>query len=103
MRFVYGRQDMPDLLRAQEQCYLLTNGLGGYSSLSAAFSMSRGKAADLIAAGKVALDHMPCIKCDKAVGEESVVTARGFGKAVVRECSRVSKKGRIILVIDRYI
>lgn len=71
--------------------------------VSAAFSMSRGKAAELIAAGKVALDHMPCIKCDKPVGEESVVTARGFGKAVVRECSRVSKKGRIILVIDRYV
>lgn len=71
--------------------------------VSAAFSMSRGKAADLIAAGKVSLDHVPCIKCDKAVGEESVITARGFGKAVVRECSRISKKGRIILVMDRYV
>ena len=50
MRFVYGRQDMPDLLRAQEQCYLLTNGLGGYSSLSAAFSMSRGDQGLLVAA-----------------------------------------------------
>ncbi len=70
--------------------------------VSAAFSISRGRAAELIAAGKVSLDHMPCVKCDKAVGEESVLTARGFGKAVVRECSRVSKKGRIILIIDRY-
>ena len=41
MRFVYSRQDMPDLSRAQENCYLLTNGLGGYSALSAAFSMTR--------------------------------------------------------------
>lgn len=70
--------------------------------VSAAFSMSRGKAAELIAAGKVSLDHTPCIKSDKAVGQDSTITARGFGKAVVRECSRVSKKGRIILVIDRY-
>ena len=70
--------------------------------VSSAFSMSRGKAADLIAAGKVSLDHTPCIKGDKSVGQDSVITARGFGKAVVRECSRVSKKGRIILVIDRY-
>lgn len=70
--------------------------------VSSAFSMSRGKASDLINAGKVALDHMPCTKTDKAVGEGSVITARGFGKAVVRECSRLSKKGRIILVIDRY-
>ena len=71
--------------------------------VSAAFSMSRGKAADLIAAGTVALDHVACVKCDKTVVQGSTITARGFGKAVVRECSRVSKKGRIILVIDRYI
>lgn len=71
--------------------------------VSAAFSISRSKASDLIAAGKVSLDHAPCIKSDKAVGEGSTISARGFGKAVVRDCSRVSKKGRIILVIDRYI
>lgn len=70
--------------------------------VSSAFSISRGKAADLIAAGKVSLDHTPCIKGDKSVTQDSVITARGFGKAVVRECSRVSKKGRIILLIDRY-
>jgi len=70
--------------------------------ISSAFSMSRGKAADLIAAGKVSLDHTPCLKGDKSVSEGSVLTARGFGKAVVRECSRLSKKGRIILIIDRY-
>lgn len=70
--------------------------------ISSAFSMSRGKAADLIAAGKVSLDHTPCLKGDKSVSEGSILTARGFGKAVVRECSRLSKKGRIILIIDRY-
>ena len=37
------------------------------------------------------------------VGEADIISARGFGKAVVRECSRVSKKGRIILIMDRYI
>ncbi len=41
MHFLYGHQDMPTLDRAQENCYLLTNGLGGYSSLTAAFSAAR--------------------------------------------------------------
>lgn len=50
MRFIYGRQDMPTLARAQENCYLCANGLGGYSSLSAAFSMSRGDHGLLVAA-----------------------------------------------------
>lgn len=61
MRFVYGRQDMPDLLRAQEQCYLLTNGLGGYSSLSAAFSMSRGDQGLLVAARTAPNDRVALV------------------------------------------
>ena len=71
--------------------------------VSTAFSMARGKAAELIAAGRVSLNHIPCEKPDKTVGEADIISARGFGKAVVRECSRVSKKGRIILIMDRYI
>ena len=50
MRFVYGRQDAPDRIRAQENCYLLTNGLGGYSSLSGAFSMTRADQGLLVSA-----------------------------------------------------
>ena len=50
MRFVYGRQDAPNRVRAQENCYLLTNGLGGYSSLSGVFSMTRADHGLLVAA-----------------------------------------------------
>ena len=50
MNFIYGRQDMPSLMRAQENCFLLTNGMGGYASLSAAFSMSRSDHGLLVAA-----------------------------------------------------
>ncbi|MCD7758060.1 MAG: amylo-alpha-1,6-glucosidase [Clostridiales bacterium] len=32
MNFIYGKQDFPDLERGQETCWLLTNGLGGFSS-----------------------------------------------------------------------
>ena len=71
--------------------------------VSTAFGMSRGKAAELIAAGRVSLNHIPCEKPDKSVGEADTITGRGFGEAVVRECSRVSKKGRIILLMDRYV
>lgn len=71
--------------------------------VSTAFAMSRGRAAELIAAGKVSLDHVPCDKTDKPVACGAIITARGFGKAVVRECDRVSKKGRIILVMDRFV
>jgi len=68
-----------------------------------AFSMSRGRAAELIAAGKVSLDHVPCMKGDKAVEEGAVITARGFGKAKLTETGGLSKKGRIGIIIERYL
>lgn len=68
-----------------------------------AFSMSRGRAAELIAAGKVNLDHVPCIKGDKAVAEGAVITARGFGKAKLAQVGGLSKKGRIGITVERYL
>ncbi len=50
MRLIYGRQDMPDLSRAQEGCFLLTNGLGGYACLSHAYSMTRADQGLLVSA-----------------------------------------------------
>lgn len=68
-----------------------------------AFSMSRGRASELIAAGKVNLDHVPCLKGDKAVAEGAVITARGFGKAKLTQVGGLSRKGRIGITIERYV
>lgn len=43
MNFVYGKNHFTDIRRAQENCYLLTNRKGGYSSLSIAGSSSRNE------------------------------------------------------------
>ena len=61
MRFTYGRQDAPDRVRAQENCYLLTNGLGGYSSLSGAFSMTRADQGLLVAARTAPNDRVTLV------------------------------------------
>ncbi|MBQ8654736.1 MAG: glycogen debranching enzyme N-terminal domain-containing protein [Clostridia bacterium] len=61
MKFIYGRQDMPTLLRAQENCYLQGNGLGGYSSLSAAYSMTRGDQGLLVGARTAPNDRVTLI------------------------------------------
>ena len=68
-----------------------------------AFSMSRGRAAELISAGRVNLDHVPCLKPDKPVAEGAVLTARGFGRARLREVGGLSKKGRTGITIERYL
>ena len=50
MQFTYTKQTFTDLTRAQEGCFLLTNGLGGYASLSGAFSMTRADQGLLVSA-----------------------------------------------------
>ncbi len=52
MRFIYGKQDLRDWNRAQESCCMLTNGLGGYASVTAAFSVPRCDQGILVAAVK---------------------------------------------------
>ncbi len=52
MRFNYGKQELCDFNRAQEKVILLTNGLGGYASLTASFSVNRCDQGILIAAVK---------------------------------------------------
>lgn len=61
MAIHYGRQDMPTLARAQENCFLLTNGLGGYASLSHAFSMTRGDHGLLVAARTAPNDRVTLV------------------------------------------
>ena len=34
MKFVYGKQDFKTFERGEENCYLMTNVLGGFSSLN---------------------------------------------------------------------
>lgn len=70
---------------------------------ASAFSLSRGKASALIAAGKVSLNHRECLKADRQVGEGDVLTCRGLGKCVIKEVPGQSKKGRTMLVIERYL
>ena len=52
MRFVYGKQDMPTWESCGCYSFLLTNGLGGYASTTASFSVPRSDQGILVAAVK---------------------------------------------------
>ena len=67
------------------------------------FGMSRAKAAELIHAGRVQLNHTDCCKPDRSVSQGDVVTARGFGKFVLAEVGGLSKKGRVAITVHRYL
>ena len=49
MKFVYGKQDWKTFERGEENCFLMTNGLGGFSSLTMIGSCSRNDHAVLMA------------------------------------------------------
>ncbi|MDY2652187.1 MAG: amylo-alpha-1,6-glucosidase [Eisenbergiella porci] len=46
---IYGKQDFKTLERGQENCYLMTNGLGGFSSMTMTGSVTRNDHAFLMA------------------------------------------------------
>lgn len=70
---------------------------------SSGFSLARAKAAALIESGRVTLNHREVLKPDRAVAQGDVIACKGMGKFVVKEASGLSKKGRIMLVLERYV
>lgn len=73
------------------------------SALATGFSLSRGKAADAISAGRVEVNHTLCQKSDRTVAQGDVLTCRGLGKCVLTEVNGLSKKGRIMIAMERYL
>lgn len=67
------------------------------------FSMSRAKASELIASGRVMLNHREVSKPDAPVAEGDVVSARGLGKFELASVGGQSRKGRTSILIKRYL
>ena len=71
--------------------------------ISSGFSISRGKAADYVSAGKAELNYLPCMKGDKQVSEGDLVSVRGLGKLRLEKVGGNTKKGRISIEISRFL
>ena len=73
------------------------------SVVSSGFALSRGKAAEAIAAGKVQLNWAVCTKAAAEVARGDTISLRGLGKCCVEEVGNQTKKGRIFVSIKRYL
>lgn len=73
------------------------------SVISSGFRIGRSLAAQYVSAGKAAINGLPCEKPDKAVSEGDKISVRGLGKIRLRSVGGQTKKGRISVVIDRYV
>ena len=71
--------------------------------LASGFSLARAKAADAVTGGRVSVNHRECLKPDRPVAEGDVLTCRGLGKCVLKTVGGQSRKGRIIIEIERYL
>ena len=70
--------------------------------LSAAFGVSRAKAAALISAARVNLDHQLCLQPAKELKEGAILSVRGLGRAKLLEIGGISKKKRLFVKIGLY-
>ena len=73
------------------------------AAAAAGFSLSRGRAAELISSGKFQLNHRECVKPDRPVVQGDVMSCRGLGKCVIKTVGGPSKKGRIQIELERYL
>lgn len=83
MKFIYGKPHFRTMEQAQEQCFLLTNGLGGYVSQSIAASCNRSDHALLMAGVKApALRYLLLSRMEETlkIGEQAYeLSVQEFG------------------------
>lgn len=73
------------------------------SLVATGFSLSRSKASQLIAGGGVSINHRECKKVDKQLVEGDVLVCRGYGKCTLTQVKGESRKGRILVVMERLL
>ena len=71
--------------------------------ISSGFRVGRNLASQYIEGGKVQINGLPTEKPDKQVTEGAKISVRGLGKILLREVKGQTKKGRISVIIERYI
>lgn len=73
------------------------------SVISSGFRVGRSAAAQYVTSGRASINGLPCEKPDKIVEEGAKISVRGLGKIKLRAVNGQTKKGRVSVVIDRYI
>ena len=71
--------------------------------VAALFNLSREKAQNLIKGGFVEFNYETATKPDSRVDKGDIISARGYGKFIIRDVSQATKKGRLRLFADKYI
>lgn len=71
--------------------------------IASGFRLSRGKAAELVNAGRVQVNWLDCAKPDRILQPGDSVSARGFGRFALDRIGEPTRKGRIPVFITRFL
>lgn len=71
--------------------------------ISAAFGIARSKASEAVGSGLVFVNGIEALKNERQVKEGDKLVLRGKGKAVLKKAGGATRKGRIIITIERYL
>jgi len=71
--------------------------------VSAVCNVSRNASVELISTGKTLVNYFQCLKKDKVIKNNDLLTIRGYGKFMVADIIGSTQKGRLKVVIKQYI
>jgi RNA-binding protein YlmH len=88
---------------ASENFVLTSTSLRLDSIVSSICNLSRSKAVDIIHNGKVLLDYVEVKEKDKLVNINEALTIRGYGKYKIIEEIGSTQRGRLRLLVKKYV
>ncbi len=71
--------------------------------VSAAFNISRERAAQCVNSGAASVNHIVCEKGDRTVKDGDIISVRGMGKAQIFDAGTTSRRGRTGIIIKKYV
>lgn len=71
--------------------------------IGACTNLSRARAAEMINAGLVKLNHIECEQVAKNVCEGDLMSVRGYGRYILEKVGEETRKGRIHITLKKYI
>ena len=97
MKFIYGKQDWMTFERGEETCFLMANGLGGFSSFTAIGSCARSEHGVLMACEHAPNRRVQMIQRLKETltvgGEAASLSSQDFEDRDLREDGRIYQAG----------
>ncbi|MBU3098664.1 MULTISPECIES: YlmH family RNA-binding protein [Clostridium] len=97
----YASQDLPE--RKFEEKVIITTSFRLDGLVSAVCNISRNSSVELISSGKILVNYFNCLKKDKVIENNDTLTIRGYGKFKVADVVGNTQKGRLKVVIKKYI